>query len=307
MARFELHILGCGSATCTLRHNPSCQVLNVHDQLMMIDCGEGAQLEMRRAKLSFSRLRHIFLSHLHGDHCFGLPGLLSTMALLKCNGTVTVHTFAEGAEQFGRMMDYFCPERPYELKFDIIDTHKRVVYEDNHITVTAFPLLHRIPAVGFRFDEKPKLRHINGKAVRELNIPHYAMHSLQQGMDWVMPDGTVIDNKLLTTDADSTHSYAYCSDTRYSKRVISAVRGVEWLYHEATYDDSLRLKAHNRYHSTALEAAKVAQQAGAEHLILGHYSKRYTDETPLLQEAQQVFPATMLAAEGMTIDIEKGH
>jgi len=303
MTRFELNILGCGSATCTLRHNPSCQVLNVRDQLMMIDCGEGAQLEMRRARLKFSRLRHIFLSHLHGDHCFGLPGLLSTMALLKCSGTVTVHTFAEGAEQFGRMMDYFCPERPYTLEFDVIDTRKRVIYEDDAIRVTSFPLLHRVPAVGFRFDEKPKLRHINSSAVRELGVPHYAMNSLRQGLDWVSPSGEVVANERLTTAADASHSYAYCSDTRYSKRVVKAVAGVEWLYHEATYDDSLRVKAHKRYHSTALEAATVASEAGVKQLILGHYSKRYTDEQPLLDEARTVFAATRLASEGMRIDL----
>lgn len=151
MTRFDLNILGCGSATSTLRHLPSCQILNIRDNLFMIDCGEGAQLEMRRMKLKFSRLNHIFISHLHGDHCFGLPGLLSTLALLGKTGTLTVHIFQDGADQFGRLLDYFCREMPYTLKFDIITTHRAIIYEDDAITVTTFPLRHRIPAVGFLF------------------------------------------------------------------------------------------------------------------------------------------------------------
>jgi len=305
MTRFELNILGCGSATCTLRHNPSCQVLNVRDNLMMIDCGEGAQLELRRSRLKFARVSNIFLSHLHGDHCFGLPGLISTMALLKRTSSLTIHTFADGAEHFKRTLDFFCRELPFEVRFNIIDTHKAIIHEDDAITVTSFPLLHRVPAVGFLFQEKPKARHINAQAVRELDVPLHAYNSLRQGLDWVRPDGTVIANELLTMPADPAHSYAYCSDTRYSRRVVKAVTGADWLYHEATYDNSLRDKAHQRYHSTALEAATVAQQAGVRQLILGHYSKRYTDETPLLEEAQRVFPATRLATEGMVIDLNQ--
>lgn len=303
MTRLELNILGCGSATMTPRHQPSCQVLNVRDNLMMIDCGEGAQLTVRRMKLKPMRLNHIFISHLHGDHCFGLPGLVSTMALLNRTNSLTIHTFKDGAELFGQMLDYFCRERPFEVRFNIIDTHKRVIWEDDALTVTTFPLVHRVPAVGFLFREKPKLRHIIGDEVARLGVPHYAMNALRQGEDWVTPDGDIIPNDRLTTPADSSISYAYCSDTKFSKRIIKSVEGVDWLYHEATYDDSLRIKAHKRYHSTALEAATVAREAGVKQLILGHFSKRYPDETPLLQEAQSVFPATRLADEGMVIDL----
>ena len=287
----------------TPRHQPSCQVLNVRDNLMMIDCGEGAQLAVRRMKLKLMRLNHIFISHLHGDHCFGLPGLVSTMALLNRTGSLTIHTFEDGAKLFGQMLDYFCRERPFEVRFNIIDTHKRVIWEDDAMTVTTFPLVHRVPAVGFLFREKPKLRHIIGEKVKELGVPHYAMNALRQGEDWVSPDGIVVPNDKLTTAADATISYAYCSDTKFSKRVIKYVEGVDWLYHEATYDDSLRVKAHKRYHSTALEAATVAREAGVKQLILGHFSKRYLDETPLLDEARAIFPNTRLANEGMVIDL----
>ncbi len=303
MTRLELNILGCGSATMTPRHQPSCQVLNVRDNLMMIDCGEGAQLAVRRMGLKLMRLNHIFISHLHGDHCFGLPGLVSTMALLNRTNSLTIHTFKDGAELFGLMLDFFCRERPFEVRFNIIDTHKRVIHEDDAMTVTTFPLVHRVPAVGFLFREKPKLRHIIGDEVKRLGVPHYAMNALRQGEDWVSPEGIVIPNSQLTTEADPSVSYAYCSDTKFSKRVIKYVEGVDWLYHEATYDDSLRVKAHKRYHSTALEAATIAREAGVKQLILGHFSKRYLDETPLLDEARSIFPATRLANEGLTIDL----
>lgn len=303
MTRLELNILGCGSATMTPRHNPSCQVLNVRDNLMMIDCGEGAQLGVRRMGLKPMRLNHIFISHLHGDHCFGLPGLVSTMALLGRTGSLTIHTFKDGADLFSRMLDYFCRERPFEVRFNIIDTHKRVIYEDDAVTVTTFPLLHRVPTVGFLIAEKPKLRHIIGEEVARLGVPHYAMNSLRQGQDWLAPDGTLVPNDRLTTPPDPCISYAYCSDTKFSRRVIKHIEGVDWLYHEATYDDSLRIKAHKRYHSTSLEAATVAREAGVKQLILGHFSKRYLDETPLLDEARSIFPNTRLANEGLVIDL----
>ncbi len=305
MTRLELNILGCGSATMTPRHQPTCQVLNVRENLMMIDCGEGAQLSVRRMGLKLMRLNHIFISHLHGDHCFGLPGLVSTMALLNRTASLTIHTFEDGQRLFSQILDYFCRERPFEVRFNVIDTHMRVIWEDDAVTVTTFPLVHRVPAVGFLFREKPKMRHIIGDEVKRLNVPHYAMNALRQGEDWVTPEGIVVPNAQLTTPADPSFSYAYCSDTKFSRRVIRNVEGVDWLYHEATYDDSLRVKAHKRYHSTALEAATVAREAGVRQLILGHYSKRYVDESILLDEARTVFPATRLANEGLVIDLNE--
>ncbi len=305
MTRFELNILGCGSATTTLRHMPSCQVLNIRDNLFMIDCGEGAQLAMRRMGLKFSRLSHIFISHLHGDHCFGLPGLLSTLELAGHTGSVTIHIFEDGARMLQETMDYFCRGRKYEIKYNIITKAKKVIYEDDAITVTTVPLVHRVPTVGFVFAEKPKLRHINGEAAREMNVPVYAMNTLRQGGDYITPEGIVIPNARLTTDADPSISYAYCSDTKFSPRLIGMVKGVDWIYHEATYGDESAVKARKRFHSTAREAATVASEAGAKRLILGHYSKRYTDETPLLHQAQEVFTDTMLANEGLVIDLNK--
>lgn len=301
----ELNILGCGSAKSTLQHLPSCQVLNVRGHLFMIDCGEGAQLEMHRHHLKFSRLKNIFISHLHGDHCFGLLGLLSTMALHNIGGTITIHIFKEGAELFGRMLDFFCRDRSYDLKFNIIDTRKAVIYEDNAITVTTFPVTHRVPCVGFIFREKPKLRHINSWACQQHEVPPHAMNSLRQGMDYVTPGGVVIPNSELTTDAYPSISYAFCSDTKYSKRVINAVQGVDWIYHEATYDDANVKNATKRYHTTASQAGMVAREAGVKRLIIGHYSSRYEDIALLQKEAQAEFPATIAATEGMKINLNK--
>ncbi|MBR5102857.1 MAG: ribonuclease Z [Muribaculaceae bacterium] len=303
MTKFELNILGCGSATSTLRHRPSCQVLNVRDNLFMIDCGEGSQLEMRRMGLKFSRLNHIFISHLHGDHCLGLIGLISTISLLDRKGSLTLHMFKEGVEEFKRELGFFCPHLAFEVKFNVIGPKKAVIYEDHAITVTTIPLLHRVPAVGFIFAEKTKFKHINRQAVEYYNIPTYALNAVRAGDDFVAPDGTVIANELITTPADLCHNYAYCSDTKFSRRVINAVKGVEWLYHESTYGDDSANKAVKRYHSTSRQAAMVAKEAGVKKLILGHFSKRYVSEQPLLDQAKEVFPNTILANEGMTIDL----
>lgn len=303
MADFKVNILGCGSATPSLRHLPSCQVVDHRDKLMMVDCGEGAQLAMRRMRLKYSRLNNIFISHLHGDHCLGLPGLLSTMALHDIEGSVTIHTFEEGAELFLRIMNFFCRERTYELKFNIIRPENAIIYEDKSLTVETFPLYHRVPCVGYIFREKPKLRHINREMVDFYRVPVSMLHSIKEGADYELPDGTTIANERLTTPAEPSRSYAYCSDTIYSPRVAEAVKGVDIIYHEATYADAQADKARQRGHSTAGEAAKIALEAGAKKLIIGHYSKSYNDETQHLADARSIFPETIAANEGLTVDI----
>ena len=301
MTKLELNILGCGSATPTLRHSPSCQVLNVRDNLMMIDCGEGSQLMMRRMKLKFSRLSHIFISHLHGDHCFGLPGLISTMALHEKTGSVTIHTFAEGAEWIQATIRQFCHELPFEVKFNVIKTGTHLIYEDNAITVTTIPLRHRVPTVGFLFREKPKLRHIRPDMTAYYDVPHWQINALRCGEDFVTSSGQVIANSVLTTEPEPCRSYAYCSDTMMSSRVIQAVKDIDWLYHEATYAEAEAALAERYGHSTARQAALVAKAAHAHRLLIGHFSSRYEDERLLLKEAQEVFPNTLLALEGLQL------
>lgn len=305
MAKFQVIILGCGSATPSARHQPSCQVVDFRDKLFMIDCGEGAQSQFRRQGLKFSRLGHIFISHLHGDHVFGLPGLLSTMSLHEVQGRVTIHVFREGAELLKSWLDFFLRESSLEIVYDIIEPgESRVIYEDSGLTVETFPLYHRVPSTGFLFREKPKLRHLKGDMVKFHNVPVSQLQHIKEGADFVKEDGTVVPNSALTTDADPVMSYAYCSDTLHSLRVARAIEGVNTVYHESTYDDSLKKQAHDRGHSTAAEAADVAKIAGAERLILGHFSKRYVDgEDILLKEAQALFPNTVIANEGLRVDL----
>jgi len=304
MAKFQINILGCGSATPTVRHQPSCQVIDFRDRLMMVDCGEGAQLQFRRMKLKFSRLNHIFISHLHGDHFLGLPGLLSTLALHDTGGTIVVHTFRTGIEIMRRLMNVFCHDMPFEIVYDEIEPAKAVIVDDKSFTVETFPLYHRVPAVGFLFREKPKPRHINGEMVRFHGVPVSQMQAIRAGADFVRPDGRVIANSILTTDADPAVSYAYCSDTMFNPRVAEDIRGVDTLFHESTYLSDNAGMASQRGHSTAAAAGRIATLAGARRLILGHYSQRYDNDAAFAAEAATTFDGEIITAdEGMRIDL----
>lgn len=271
----------------------------------MVDCGEGAQLQMRRMRLKFSRLNHIFLSHLHGDHFLGLPGLLSTMALHEKGSAVTVHTFREGAELLGSMMRFICGDTPFELNFHILSPRQHgVIYEDDSLTVECFPLYHRVPTLGYIFREKPKPRHVRGDMIRFHGVPHYKVPEIKAGADFITPEGKTIANALLTSSPEPAMSYAYCSDTIFDPRVARAVAGVDTIYHEATYAEADAAKARPRGHSTAAQAGKTAAQAGARRLILGHFSKRYLTEEPMIHEAAQFFSGEITAAdEGMKINL----
>lgn len=303
-SNLTLNILGCGSATPSRRHLPACQVVEHNRELLMIDCGEGAQRSLMTQGLNFTRLRHIFISHLHGDHCLGLPGLLSTLSLHQMGGTLTVHTFEEGAEMFSRVVDFFCRERSFDLQFNIIDpTRRQIVLDTKSLTVEAFPLRHRVPTVGYLLREKPKARHIIADAVKFFNVPVARMKDIKEGADFITPDGQIIANSRLTRDADPSASYAYCSDTLFDRTLAEVVKGVDLLYHEATYADDATAKARERFHSTASQAARIAREAGVGKLLLGHYSKAYKDESRHLAEARAIFPETILANEGMKIEI----
>ncbi|MCI9606973.1 MAG: ribonuclease Z [Muribaculaceae bacterium] len=303
MAKFRINILGCGSATPSALHNPSCQVIDFRDRLMMIDCGEGAQVQMRKMNLRFQRLTDIFISHLHGDHCFGLPGLLSTMALHEKGGAVRVHIPQQGMELFRSFVNYFCKETPYSIIFEPITGEGGVLYEDHALTVEAFPLYHRIPCYGFIFREKPKTRHLDGEMVRFYNIPVSQLKAIKEGADYITPEGDIVPNSRLTTPADPSRSYAYCSDTMFDERVAQAVKGVDLLYHEATYGQECEGCAAERGHSTARQAAVIAREAGVKSLLIGHYSKRYRDFKVLVDEARTEFEAVTGADEGLKIDL----
>lgn len=300
MSRFEVNILGCGAATPTLRHLPSAQIVNVRDRLFMVDCGEGAQIAMRRSKLNMTRLGHIFISHLHGDHCFGLLGLLSTMALNGCNGEIVVHAHPDAEKVFSPMLNYFCRENPFEVHFNpISSSSSEVIYSSKSVVVRTIPLKHRVPTCGFLFEEVAGERHLRGDMLQFYNIPTYMRAGIKQGQDFVTPEGEVIANELLTTPPTPPARYAYCSDTMYSERIIPLIEGVDVLYHEATYGDDAQGLTRTTFHSTARQAATIAARANVGKLIIGHFSQRYKDENILLDQAREVFPHTILAHEGM--------
>ena len=304
MADFKVFVLGCGSAKPSVRHLPSCQAIEYRGKLMLVDCGEGAQLSICRQHLNFSRLTDVFISHLHGDHLLGLPGLLSTLSLHGKGGKVRVHIFEKGARLMHEILSTVGHETSFEIEYDILDPNgTHVIYDDNALTVKSFPLYHSVPCVGFRFDEKPKPRHLRGDMAKFLEIPVRELAGIKAGADFVRADGTVFTNDRLTTPADPSASYAYCSDTMFNPAVAESVRGVDLLYHEATYGDELAVKGAERGHSTASEAAEIARLAGAKRLLIGHYSSRYNDTDELLQQARAVFPDTIAATEGMKIDL----
>lgn len=303
MSEFNIHILGCGSATPSFRHLPACQAVEYRGRVMLIDCGEGAQLSIRRQRLKFSRITDVFISHMHGDHFLGLPGLLSTLSLHEVGGCVRVHIFEEGAKLLDQIMRVVCHETSFKIEYNIITPQGGIVLDDDALRVTAFPLYHRVPCVGYRFDEKPKARHLRGDMIKFFNVPIRQLADIKAGKDFITDDGRVIGNARLTSDADPSMSYAYCSDTMFDTRVADSVRGVHTIYHEATYTGDLEQEARRRAHSTAGQAAQIAQMAGAQQLILGHYSKRYNDMEQHLAEARKIFANTIAGDEGLTVKL----
>jgi len=304
LEKFEVVILGCGCALPTSRHFNAAQVVNLRNKLFLIDCGEGTQIQFRRNKLNFNKLGHIFISHLHGDHFFGLMGLISTFNLLGRTAQLYVHAPAPLRNILQPQIDYFCQEMNYEVILDEIDSTKhQLIYEDRSLEVWSLPLNHRVPCCGFLFKEKPLKKHIIADKIRQYNIPIYAINSIKDSKDYTLPDGTIIPNDQLTTPADPTRSYAYCSDTRYLPQLAEYLQDVDILFHEATFGEDKKNLAFATYHSTAAQAATLAKECHAKKLFIGHYSARYDDENILLNEAREIFPETFLTKEDEIIQI----
>lgn len=304
MEPFKITILGCGSATPTLRHFPTSQIVEIRGKLFMIDCAEGTQLQIRKTRIAFSKLQAVFISHIHGDHCFGLIGMISTFGLL--GRTAPLHIYAPSAlhDMLNRQIDLFCFNLGYEVVFHEIDTTKSyVIYEDRSLTVTTLPLTHRVPCAGFLFREKPTLPHIRRDMIDFYGIPVAYIPSIKNGADWQLSDGTVIPNSRLVSPAAEPRAYAYCSDTAYRPELVSLLHDVNLLYHEATYGEDMIEHAVKYCHSTARQAAIIARDAQVQRLLIGHYSSRYTDESVLLNEAKQFFDKTILADEMQTISL----
>jgi ribonuclease Z len=304
MEQFSLNVLGCGSALPTTRHFLSSQVINLREKLFMIDCGEGTQLQFRTMKLKFHWLNHIFISHLHGDHCFGLPGLISTLGLLGRTSDLHIYAQSDLENIFRPFLNYFCKELPYKVIYHSFNPYgNELIFEDRTLKVYTIPLKHRVPSAGFLFEEKAKSPHIVREMTDFYQVPVYQMNAIKSGADFVTSEGEIIPNARLTRPAIPPKKYAYCSDTAYHEKIIPIIHGVDLLYHEATFSDSDLARAKETYHSSARQAALIARAADVKKLLLGHFSARYPDETILLNEARAVFPNTILADERMNVEI----
>jgi len=304
MEPFRVHILGCGSALPTLKHNASSQILELRGKCFMIDCGEGAQMQFRRSHIHFSKLNAIFITHLHGDHCFGLMGLLSTLGMLGRTAKLKVYAPKDYEPLFKQQVEFFMQTMEYEMEMIPVDTEKhQVIYEDHSLTVETVPLQHRVPCCGYIFREKPTLPHIRRDMIDYYGIPVSQINNIKNGADWTNAEGETIPNARLVEPADPPRSYAYCSDTKYMPGLHKLVKGVTMLYHESTYTSDHEDRAKLYYHSTARQAATVARDAGVGKLLLGHYSARYNDESVLLKEAKEVFAESYLSKEGLVVTI----
>ena len=304
MAEFNINILGCGSALPTTRHLATSQIVDLRDKLYMIDCGEGTQVQMRRMRVRFGRLAHIFISHLHGDHCFCMPGLISTLGMLGRTGELVVHGPKEVETYLRPVMDLFCRGMEFEVRFNPVDTRSHsLVMEDRSLSVYSIPLKHRIPTCGYLFAEKPKEAHIIREMTDFYQVPVRCMKDIKQGQDYVTPEGEVVPNSRLTRPAAPPKRYAFCSDTAYNRSIIPIIEGADLLYHEATFAECDLARAKETFHSTARQAAEIARDAHVKRLVIGHYSARYEDLSELHREAEAVFPGTILGNEGTVIPV----
>jgi len=300
----KLTILGTSSALPTSERYPSAHVLNAHERLFLIDCGEGTQIQLRKNRIRFSKINNIFISHLHGDHIFGLYGLLSSYSLMGRQNVI--HLYA--SENYWKILQSHLSDFDINLSFEIdfiplSGKDPKMIFENKNITVTSFPLKHRIPAFGFLFREKRYERNIIKECITKYQIPVVRIPAIKKGEDFVTADGDIIRNEEITIPPSEPLSYAYCSDTKYFKRLASFVKGVSLLYHEATFDKSMKDLAMVTGHSTTLDAAKTALDAEVGRLLIGHFSSRYRDIAPLVEEARTLFPDTFPAIDGKSYSV----
>lgn len=306
MADFAIHTLGCGSAKPSLRHQPSSTVIDFRNNLFMVDCGEGAQLAMMRERLKFSRLGHIFLTHLHGDHVLGLPGLVSTLDLHGTGGSLTIHTIPEGEKILREILGYFAACTDFEVRFNILDPKGgETAFENHALSVRTVRLAHRVPTLGYIFKEKPRQRHLKKEMCDFHGVPVSQFNRIKDGEDFVRPDGTVIPNERLTLPPSPSLSYAHISDTAFCPALAEKIGPVDLIFHETTYLERDKALAAPRGHSTAHQAAEMAGMTGSRWLLTGHYSSRYDDDELFRKEALEVFPNVITNREGLVTDLTR--
>jgi ribonuclease Z len=302
----KLTILGCHSATPRVNANPTSQILEIRNHTILIDCGEGTQVQLRRYGIKFSKIKHIFISHLHGDHFFGLAGLISTFRLLNREAELHIYAPKGLKEIITLQMKLAKSWTNYPLLFhELTSTSDELIFEDDKVEVHTIPLNHRIYTNGFLFKEKLGERKLNLTAVKkypEIEICDY--QNLKNGRDFTLQNGEVVKNKLLTLDPSKPLSYAYCSDTAYAPSIVPFIKNTTFLYHESTFLNDREALAETTKHSTAAQAGRIAKQAQVKQLLLGHYSSRYRNIETFKTEAQEHFKNTLLAAEGKVFKIE---
>ncbi|MBP7513671.1 MAG: ribonuclease Z [Flavobacteriales bacterium] len=302
--RFEVTTLGTGAALPARGRFPSAQLINIHEHLYLVDCGEGTQERLRQAEVNFNRITAIFISHMHGDHYLGLMGLLSSMHLNGRLNALAIYGPPELREVIDVQLRASRTYLRYPLAIHALAHESGLcVYADGYTEVLTLKLKHRIPTTGFLFREKPQPRRLRKERIGD--IPHFARGAVKAGEDLVLPDGTVVPNKDLTLDPPAVRRYAYCSDTAFAPELVEYLRGIDLLYHEATFTEELADRAKETCHSTAKQAAMMASSAGVVKLLLGHFSSRYKDNRVLLAEALSIFPGTILADEGRTFRIDQ--
>jgi ribonuclease Z len=304
MGIFEVMVLGSSSATPAYNRNPSAQLLNINEKYYLVDCGEATQNQLNRFRIRSARIDHIFISHLHGDHYLGLVGLLSTLHLNGRQKPIQVFGPPELKEIIDLQLKVSETILRYPLEFFPTHTeYPEKIFENNDIEVHTIILNHRIPTTGFLFKEKPRKRKINTQKMNEYDVPLEYIPLLKNGIDFTDRNGNVVSNTELTTDPNPSRSFAYCSDTIYTENFLDQIEGIDLLYHEATFMHDLLERAEETLHTTAKQAAQLAQKAGVKKLMIGHFSARYKELDELLLEARNEFPNTVLAIEGNSVDV----
>ncbi|MFQ5448088.1 MAG: ribonuclease Z [Saprospiraceae bacterium] len=302
--KFALTILGVNSATPAHGRFPSAQILQVQHQLFLIDCGEGSQSQMSRFGVPHHKIQHIFISHLHGDHVFGLPGLLFSLGLNDRKNDLHIYAPAGLEEMIMALLRPMETSLPYPLHFHVLDTgQSTLVFENDRLTVRSIPLRHRIPTAGFLFREKERPKNIRPEKIAEYSLNISQILAVKNGENITLANGRILPNEELTTPPPVPRSFAYVSDTAYEESIIPMIKDVDLLYHEATFCHDLADYAETTKHSTALQAATIAKKARARRLIIGHYSTRYKNIAPLIKEASAVFPETEPGVEGQEYEV----
>ncbi len=300
---FELIILGSSSALPTSKRSTAAHLLNMNERFFLIDCGEGTQIQLRRFRLSPARINHIFISHLHGDHVFGLFGLISSLGLMGRKAILNLYG-PEGLEEMIRVHLGFFGALPFEIRFHVAEDN-RVVYQDSKTEVIPVRLLHRAATFGYLFREKPRLLNIDKSQIEQYDLGVADIKKIKEGKDHVLSDGTVIPNSALTLPPIRQRSYAYISDTAYLPEIAERLQGVDLLFHEATFLEKDIGLARQTFHSTAKQAALLASAAGAGKLLLGHFSTRYKSDELFLEDAREVFPASVAVNDGDRFTVEQ--